>query len=189
MHPKMLYRSTNFRRRAGLSAQAFTALLLAATAGLHATFAQAEIYRVIDENGNISFSDKPPAGAAAEKVEIDENAQNSSLSSEAIEERQPDWLREAQEKRRAEEASKRAAAPSAAEMSAWRESLANAKQKLRDAKQAQEQGIVVSEGDFIGKAGGGVRPSQQYHEKLEKLDQDVIDAKAQLDAVRNAKPR
>ncbi|NNC55695.1 MAG: DUF4124 domain-containing protein [Pseudomonadales bacterium] len=172
------------------------ALWLAITLGLAAAvltpLAGAEIYRVIDENGDISFTDKPPAdasGASSETVEIDENVQNTSLSSEAIEQRQPEWLREAQEKRQAEEARKRAAAPSKAEIAAWRESLSQAEQRLREAKAAQKQGIVVSEGDFIGKAGGGVRPSQQYFEKLKKLDQDVIDAKSSLDEIRRARPR
>lgn len=168
--------------------------LLAAASGLflNASEAQAQIYRVIDENGKVSFTDKPPADTgqiSAEEVDVDESVQNTSLSSEAIEGRQPEWLKEAIEKREAEEKALQAAKPGAAEMRAWREALANAKRELREARAAQERGIIASEGDYIGKAGGGVRPSQQYFEKLRKLDQDVSDAKERVEQLKRAKPR
>lgn len=152
--------------------------------------AQAEIYRIIDEDGNVSFTDKPPPSRAdeAEPVDIDPNAQNSSMSSDAIEQNQPDWLKEALEKREAEAAARQKAQPGASEMKEWRASLKSAKQRLREAESRQKQGLIATEGDFIGKAGGGVRPSQQYFEKLRKLDQDVVDAKDHLEAVRRAKP-
>ena len=67
-----------------------------------ASVATAEIYRVIDADGNISFTDKPPADASnvsSEPVNVDASTQNTSLSGDAIKEDQPEWLREAQQKR------------------------------------------------------------------------------------------
>ncbi|MGB5323851.1 MAG: DUF4124 domain-containing protein [Pseudomonadales bacterium] len=186
-----MYRQVNHQGKNRLYGFAALTITLAAITALAAPPVFAEIYRVIDENGKVSFTDKPPPGTAsadAEQVSVDENVQNTSMSPAAVEQKQPEWLKEAIEKRKAEEAARKAAAPNAAEMTAWRESLANAKRALNDAKRAKERGVIASEGDFIGKAGGGVRPSDQYFEKLRKLEQDVIEAEKQLKSIRQAKP-
>jgi len=156
-----------------------------------ASVATAEIYRVIDADGNISFTDKPPADASnvsSEPVNVDASTQNTSLSGDAIKEDQPEWLREAQQKRREQEEAERASKPSKAQLKAWKKSVRNAEQRLQAARKAREKGVIAAEGDFIGKAGGGVRPSERYFEKLRSLEQDVLDAQQSLDAIKRAGP-
>ncbi|MBT8149556.1 MAG: DUF4124 domain-containing protein [Gammaproteobacteria bacterium] len=152
--------------------------------------ALAEIYRVIDADGNISFTDKPPAGASGrtEEVDIDANTQNTSLSPNAIQQDQPAWLLDAQQKRREQAKAERDSKPSKDQVKAWKKSLRDAERTLREAKAARKRGVIAAEGDFIGKAGGGVRPSEQYFAKLQQLEQNVLDAQQRLQTLKRKGP-
>ena len=69
-------------------------------------------------------------------------------------------------------------------------------EKIEIAELLDEMGVdiieagfpIASEGDFVGRAGGGGRPSEQYFEKLRALEQNVTDAEKHLAAIKRAKP-
>ena len=162
---------------------------------LHCSSSNAEIYRVIDADGNISFTDQPPANLdqrsnefSSERITIDEKSKNTSLAPKAVNDNHPEWLREAQEKRKTNEQQQKANRPTKNEIKAWKKTLLAAQQQLSQAKRALEQGVIASEGDFVGRAGGGGRPSAQYFEKLRMLEQNVTDAEKHLAAVKHTKP-
>lgn len=166
-----------------------------AVALLYSSPSSADIYRVIDAKGNISFTDQPPANLdqrsgefSSESITVDEKSKNTSLAPEAVDDNHPEWLREAQEKRQAQEQQQKANRPTKNEINAWNQSLLAARQQLSQAKRALEQGVIASEGDFVGRAGGGGRPSEQYFEKLRALEQNVTDAETHLAAIKRAKP-
>ena len=185
MQPNLTQNTTHSPQQTLLAVLGLIALLAAPAPAL------AEIYRVIDADGNISFTDKPPVtnqGGSSEAVSIDASTQNTSLSRDAIKQEQPEWLLDAQQQRREQEAAKRAAQPSKTQVKDWKKSLRDAKQALRDAERARELGVIAAEGDYIGKAGGGVRPSQQYFQKFRALEQNVLDAQKKIDALKKAGP-
>lgn len=162
---------------------------------LQSSSSSAAIYRVIDADGNISFTDRPPVKLdqrsdefSSESITIDEKSKNTSLAPEVIEDNHPEWLRQAQEKRKAAEQQQKANRPTKNEIKAWKQSLLAARQQLNQAKKALEQGVIASEGDFVGRAGGGGRPSEQYFEKLRALEQKVTDAEKHLAAIKRTKP-
>lgn len=168
----------------------FTALLLLSLTTLPST---AEVYRVTDQDGNVEFTDQPTPAAPADNVQaVEIDDANSSLSPEAIEENQSEWLKKALEEREKKAQAEGQAAQNETpkdELDAWKAELKAAKQALKEAKKAQKEGITASEGDFIGKAGGGVRPSEQYFKKLEALDQNVLDAKERLKQIKKSRPK
>ena len=161
----------------------------------YSSSSSADIYRVIDTDGNISFTDQRPANLdqrsdafSSEIITMDEKSTNTSLAPEVVDDNRPEWLREAQEKREANEQRQKANRPTKNEIKAWKQSLLAARQHLGQAKRALEQGVIASEGDFVGRADGGGRPSEQYFEKLRVLEQNVADAEKHLAAIKRAKP-
>lgn len=143
----------------------------------------AEIYKHTDANGNVSFSDTPQ-GKSSEVVSIDADSKTSNVM-DTSQEHSGDaqaFLERRQQKREAEATRARAIA-------LWRKELKAAQQELRLAKQAKSAGVIAEEGDFIGSAGGGARPSPQYFQKLEDLDTRVASAEKRLTTVRYAKPK
>jgi len=156
---------------------------------------QAEIYKSVDEEGNVLYSDKAPNDASVQTSEVKPNTQpNVTDSEEEIAQRQPKWLKDAQQQRaeRAEKDKSVAEAnagdkePDAA--TAWKAEYKAAKDALKAAKKALKTGVIAEEGDFIGLAGGGVRPTEQYINKQRSLEQAVEDAKKHLKAIKKAKP-
>ena len=63
-------------------------------------------------------------------------------------------------------------------------SVAEAEAALKAAEQAYAAGQEVQPGDFAGKAGGGVGPSQQRINRINQLQNDIDQAKAALERAR-----
>ena len=66
------------------------------------TIATAEIYKSVDEHGNVTFSDVAPPATPVESISPPE-PKNIIDSEEEIEQRQADWLSEAQRERKSKE--------------------------------------------------------------------------------------
>lgn len=167
----------------------FSALLFSAISA--SVFA--DTYRLVDAEGNVTYTDKPPQNTSG-KVELvtEESAQikNISDSPETIAQDEPEWLKQARARREAEaaEAKKEQQANKSKIRSDWRQQYTAAKQALKEAELALEIGSEPSDGDFVGNAGGGARPSSQYMHRLESLEQAVADAKRHLEKVKRSKP-
>ena len=50
-------------------------------------------------------------------------------------------------------------------------------------------GSEPTEGDFVGNAGGGARPSSDYLKRLTLLEKNLADAKRHLLQVQRSKPK
>jgi len=154
--------------------------------------AHAEIYRVVDKDGKVSYTDQPPKNGDAENIQhqVEEAVQrNSAQSLETQRENDPDWVKKAREEREKQKVEQEKQQDDyATRRSAWKEALKQAKQNLKAAKLAQEQGKEAIEGDFIGKAGGGARPSEQYFNRQKMLAENVASAEKALKQVRKEKP-
>lgn len=155
--------------------------------------ASAEIYRVVDKDGKVTYTDQPPKNGNAENIqqEVEEAVErNSAQSLETQRENEPDWVKRAREEREQQKVEKQKQQDDYADRKkAWNEALKQAKQNLKDAKQAQEKGKEAIEGDFIGKAGGGARPSEQYFNRQKTLAENVESAEKALKQVRKEKPK
>lgn len=142
----------------------------------------APMYQVVDEKGNVTFTDKPPAdGAQSNSKELEQKPMNV-LEAPKGQDFQKSFERH---QAQAQEARK----------SAWQtydEALVDAEQKLDAAKAAQKEGEIVKEGDMIAtqgrKRGAFMRPTEEYLERQEALKRAVDDAAAHLAAVRKQKP-
>lgn len=169
-----------------VAAVALSAALLAAP------LAAAETYRVVDKDGNVTFTDQPQAadGESVEQLPDTSEDQNITPSPETLAEQHPQWLKDAQEKREAEEAeqAEQRLSEKKQRKAQWREDYKAAKARLKEAELALEDGKVPGEGDFIGIVGGGARPSSDYLLRLEALEKEVADAKRDLKKLKRNKP-
>lgn len=158
------------------------------------TPAMAEIYRVVDDAGNVSYTDTPPPKnqAIVDEVPVDERP-NIIDSSEEVAERNPEWVKEAERKRKDAEREARTESGDKAlqksRMELWKDELKAAKEAVKMAERDLEEGSEAGEGDFIGKVGGGARPSSAYIQRVEFLEQALIEAKKNLKAVKARKPK
>ena len=147
-----------------------------------------ETYRVVDAEGNVSYTDQPPKNTA-DKVElVAEEAdpiENVSDSPETIAQEESEWLKQARARREAEAAEKQKEqrANKSKKRVDWKQEYKAAKQALKEAELALEIGSEVT-----GKVGGGARPSSEYLNRLESLEQAVADAKRHLAKVKRLKP-
>lgn len=149
--------------------------------------ANAEIYKHVDKHGVVSYSDIKPSHASDKSVsEItpSETASNVFDSAEQSENQQAseDFFEKRQQIR--EEQAEKAAA-----LTRWRKQLKAAQLELKLAKRAKSEGVIAGEGDFVGSALGGARPSSSYFRKLEKLNANVVIAEQKLATIRHQKPR
>lgn len=153
----------------------------------------AEIYRVIDEHGKVTYTDQPPENSNAENIQqqVEEAVKrNSAQSLETQRANVPDWVKEAREKR-AE--AKQEKAPQQTDYDdakkAWEESLKQAKEDLKNAKLEQKKGVEAIDGDYIGKVSGGARPSEQYLNRQKMLAEKVEQAEKALRKIKKSKPK
>lgn len=153
---------------------------------------QAEVYKSVDADGNVRYSDKAPNNSDVQTSKVKTNTQqNVTDSAQDIAERQPEWLTEAQQQRAEQETAKSVSTETNDEndeSSSWHDEYQAAKAELKAAEQALKEGVVAGEGDFMGLAGGGVRPTEQFINKQAQLEQAVDDAKAKLKALKKSKP-
>ena len=168
--------------------------LCATVLGFAPTFTLADIYRVVDENGNVTFTDQPPENSEAENIQqrIDEAVErNTAPSLETQRANDPNWVKEVRDERqkKAEEEKNARAKAYAEEREKWEKAMEQAKRELEQAKQARKDGKEIKEGDYVGNASGGARPSEEYLQRQEKLEQDVISAKNALKALKKSRPK
>ncbi len=161
-------------------------LIIVAGTLLAACTSFAEIYKHVDKNGNVTYSDVKPSSKNEKSVTTvapDENTVNVFGSDEQAEnQRASEDFFEKKQKLREKEASKAQA------LARWRKQLKAAQLELKMAKRARSEGVVAEEGDFVGVAGGGARPSASYFNKLEQLDANVVIAEQKLATIRHQKP-
>jgi hypothetical protein len=136
------------------------------------------LYKLIDKNGKVTYSESAPKNFDGQviRIDIDPNANTMTLPKPKVE--KPDATsgeprREGRPKRADGKADKATLDPEAA-----RERLENAKSALAEARDSPKEGEIT----WIGKVGGGTRPvfSEDYQKRIEKLEQAVKNAEEEL---------
>ena len=153
----------------------------------------AEIYRVIDKEGNVTYTDQAPtANSENNSAEVVETEAQTNVvdSAKAIEEKHPEWLKAAKVKRAEESEQQRRelAKAQAQQRKIWKKDLKAAKLAVKDAALALDVGKEVGDGDFVGMASGGARPSSEYLQCITQLEQELQDAKRHLKKLKRNKP-
>jgi electron transfer flavoprotein alpha subunit len=145
------------------------ALLLAI---LSAVAAADTVYRSVDTEGNVTFSDEPPlTGSGVEEITIDAPP--------------PPVPRVRQSEQEAQAAINKAnryqMRSKAAEEQRSME-LREAEKALEQARKNLEEAKVVREGDRRGKAGGGTRLTSEYLNRVKAAEKGVEEAQSRLDS-------
>ncbi len=153
-------------RRWGWSSWVMAAALLVADGSMAQT-----VYKSVDEKGNVSYSENPPAKNKAGKVQsteeltIDPNQNvmpaQPPLNLPPLQTQQHDG------------------GSSGADV----DDIASARAALEEAEARFKAGSAAQPGDFIGRAGGGVGPSQQRLQRLQELQREVDAARERLKQV------
>lgn len=155
----------------------------------------AEVYKVIDSNGKVIYTDKPPQNIPEEQVEqleaIKKDDANIIASPETVAGNDPEWIREQRKLReqQAEEAQLNQLEKKNEQIKQWKEDYIAAKVALKEAKQAQKEGVEIADGDYVGNAGGGARPSSSYLQRVAGLKADLLNAKKELKRLKRNKPK
>ena len=157
------------------------------------TAAHAEIYRVIDADGKVTFTDQPPANSddLIETIPDTDPKQNITPSPASLAENQPEWLKEAQEKRAqaAKNQQREQHSQQQKNRQDWKRALKAAKADVKEAELMLEIGREPTHGDFVGNAGGGARPSSAFLKRLTLLEKNLADANRRLLKVQRSKPK
>jgi len=136
-------------------------------------FAQT-VYKLIDRDGKVTYSESPPKDFDGQviRIDIDPNANKATLGV-------PQPTPQA-----AGEGKKRAHVPEAAAPDRSKR-IEEAREKLDDARKALEEARANPGPDdmrFLGKVGGGSRsvPTEAYQQRLDKLEHAVKEAENEL---------
>lgn len=161
----------------------FTALI---TALLLGSLAQAQaVYKITDPDGKVRYSDAKPADAGDARVETVTIAPEQNVIQ--ADPKMQQWLDQKQS------AEQEAAHNKTRALSGWQAEYDAAKAALAQAEKALADGKDPKEGDFVGisnRFGGsaGARPSEEFLERVEQLEKDVVAARKHLKAVEAKKP-
>ena len=129
------------------------------------------VYKSTDANGNTSYSSQPPTSPAAKAKTVEMNI-DPNRNVLPVAPAQPQAYPQSQ-------------SPSGTNTGQTAAgSVAEAEAALKAAEQAFAAGQVVQPGDFVGRVGGGVGPSQQRIERINELQNAVDQAKAALERAR-----
>jgi hypothetical protein len=132
------------------------------------------LYKSVDEQGNITYSDAPPGDARdVEEIDIKEGNMNV-LPSEDVQkqiERQKQQDKQAADRQRADNQD-------------WQQRYEEAQAELTAAEQTLESAREIQEGDTVGSAYGGARPNADWIERLERAEADVVDKQQHLHQVK-----
>ena len=146
------------------------ALLLMSSAAVAAT----TLYKSVDEQGNISYSDAPPGDAReVEEIDIKQGDMNV-LPSEDVQ----------QQIDQQKQSDKQAADRQRADNKDWQQRYEQAEAELSAAQQTLESAREINEGDTVGSAFGGARPNADWIERLERAEAYVVDKQQQLDQIK-----
>ena len=174
--------------KAVLSKQLVAMMVLAVTAAT-----SADVYRIVDADGNVTFTDQPPANSSdsIETVADTDPQQNVTPSPKSLAENQPEWLKEAQEKRdqAAKTQHREQQLQQQQKKKDWKRALKAAKAAVSEAELVLEIGREPGYGDFVGNAGGGARPSSDYLNRLNLIEKNYADAKRHLLKIQRSKPK
>jgi hypothetical protein len=152
------------------------ALILAAAAGLAAAqcACAAPLYKLIDKNGKVTYSEEKPKQFDGQVIElnIDTNANTATLPKANFSKPAPGTELGGPAKAPPRKGGK------VDPVQAAQERLDKAKAALQDAKDHPAEGDML----MVGKVGGGVRtiPSDDYQKKIQQLEQNVKDAEDNL---------
>jgi hypothetical protein len=147
---------------------------------LLAPLAQAQIYKTVDKDGNVIFSDQPVDKDKSEVIEPDTST-NTIESEHSKEVSKSGWLQKLDARREAEKQA----------YDEWYKEYAAARKELRKAEKALRNGKDPKEGDYVGfktGRGTGVRPSDDYLKRVKRLEADVRVARRELKTVLKRKP-
>ena len=146
------------------------ALLLMSSAAVAAT----TLYKTVDEQGNISYSDVPPGDTRdVEEIDIKQGDMNV-LPSEDVQ----------QQIEQQKQLDKQDADRQRADNKDWQQRYEQAQAELSAAEQTLESAREINEGDTVGSAYGGARPNADWIERLERAEADVADKQQQLDQIK-----
>ena len=148
----------------------------ALAAGLLCASASAEtLYKLIDKNGKVTYSESKPKTFDGQviRLDIDPNANTATL-----EKPQPKSLGEGTVNRQRGEAKSPSQMDEEARIAQARERLERAQKALQFAKDNPGDGDMM----MVGKVGGGVRniPSEAYQQRLDTLEAEVRNAQDDL---------
>lgn len=147
-------------------------LLLSASAG-----AATKLYKSVDENGHVTFSDSAPAGVSrAEAIDIPEDEANI-LPSATISDQMEQQQKEDEQAARVRQQSH----------NDWSEQYDRAALELEEAERELEQAQQIREGDIVGSAFGGARPNADWVERLEQAENTVQLKQEALDKIKRAR--
>jgi hypothetical protein len=138
--------------------------------------AASTLYKSVDAEGRVTYSDAPPAKGTAEAIDLPAGGVNI-LPSEGMPE----------EIERQRQADRQAEQRRAAEQQAWSERYRRAQDELAAAQRALESARQVQEGDVVGSAFGGARPSADWVERLEQAEADVAQKQRALDGIKRSR--
>ncbi len=127
-----------------------------------------EIYRSVDEQGNVTFTDTPPAGGEVERVELPPSP--SEQSRQAAERRNQEIMKAAEQadRKRLQEREQKQAGVKAAE-----QQLQEAQARLAEAKEIKDE-------DRQNLAGGKRRIQPEYFERVKQAELEVEKARKAL---------
>lgn len=143
------------------------ALVFAACAAASLACAQT-LYKLIDKNGKVTYSEKPPKDFDGKviRMDIDPNANTATLPRAGV--------------RSEPESAKRTPAPvaGASAVEAAREKLESARKALQNARDNPRDGDI----QWIGNKGGGTRAieSEDFKKRLATLEENVRKAEEEL---------
>ena len=149
-----------------------------AAAGFAAAASAQTVYKLIDKNGKITYSEEKPKNFDGQviRIDIDPNANTATLPKPAVEETLNQRTRSREEKEKADAAKK-----GQANIDTLQHRLDDARKALKDAQDHPSDADI----QYFGNKGGGVRavPTEEYQQKIARLTDDVKHAE---DALRNA---
>lgn len=132
----------------------------------------AEIYQVIDENGNKVFTNIEPkssAGKTVQKVELKQT--NTTASSNPIDE--DGYLQQKQQERQEQES----------QLAKFEQQQNEARRAVREAEQDLEQARELQSGDYFNIPGKGMRYKESYYERVKLAEDKLQQAKEQLQSL------
>lgn len=140
-----------------------------------ATSAQ-QIYKSVDEKGNVIYSEQPYPGAQeAQPVEIDAGPSKAQQEEAA------------QRQRSLEQAVQQAGDERTTQQRTARERLEKAEAEFDAAKRSLEQAKQIGPGDRQGTAGGGSRLTDSYRQRVEGAEAELAAARQRLEEAQAGK--
>lgn len=136
--------------------------------------AMAEIYEVVDEHGNKTYTNTlPPDPSTINATRLEQNKTNIWQGEENQEQLNEEYF---QELTKQEE--EKAAAE--AEQKKIRRA---AKQRLDEARQAYEEAKVLKQGDYYRNKNGGIREKPEFKQRVEAAKKELDEAQQYYDSV------